>query len=313
MKNCLDNKIYKIGTRGSLLALTQAKLGMDHISKNYTNFKYEIIIVETTGDRINNIPLCDIGGKALFTKELDKKLLNCEVDIVVHSMKDVEANFNQDLNFACVLERSDPRDVLVSSQYNNLNDMPSGSIVGTCSPRRIAQLSLMRSDLKFIPLRGNIDTRIAKITKKEFGIDAVVLAAAGLKRINMDNHIKQFFSYDEIVPSSCQGIIGIQTRSNDNLLNDMLAKITHQETHCQFTLERSFVDRMNANCHTAMGSISTIENCDLNSNTNNKIIKAKFIVFGKDNKLIDKIQLSGDITDAFNLGKKAAENFLLMS
>ena len=161
-------------------------------------------------------------------------------------------------------------------------------------------------------MRGNIDTRIAKITNNESGINAVVLAAAGLKRINMQNHIKQFFSYDEIVPSSCQGIIGIQTRTNDNLLNEMLAKITHPETHWQFTLERAFVDRMNANCHTAMGSISTIENCDFNSSSNNKIIKAKFILFGKDNKLIDKIQLHGDISDAFNLGKMAAKNFLSM-
>jgi len=274
-------KIIKIGTRDSNLALKQVKIFIDYIKNFYENLDFEIIKIKTSGDLILNKPLYDFGGKALFTKEIDQALLNNSIDIGVHSAKDIDSHVNEHISFPLILKREDPSDCLISFKYKNLFEIPFGGVIGTCSLRRKEQILLLRPDLNFEIMRGNIDSRIKKLQSSE-KLDAIILASAGLIRMNMNEFISSKFNLDDIIPSPCQGIISIACLKENKELIEILSRITEKISDFNFRLERKFIETLNASCKAAIGCYSEfIEN--------NKKIKISCIVLKQKTKIYKKI------------------------
>jgi hydroxymethylbilane synthase len=252
----------RIGTRGSLLALTQAQIFADVWLSAFPETGVRIVPVRTTGDRIRDRPLYDLGGKGLFVRELEHALHRGDIDVAVHSLKDMEWDAVSDLVTACVLPRDDPRDVLVSRHGGALADLPAGAVVGTVSGRRRAQILRMRSDLKIVPLRGNVDSRLARLDKGE--MDAVVLAGVALKRLGLDARVSAFFSVEEMVPSAGQGVLAIQCRLDQADLVARLRSLDHVETAQCILAERTFVHRLGGDCRSPVGSYAWYEDGKLN-------------------------------------------------
>ena len=245
-----QQKIFKLGTRGSLLALRQATLVQEKIQAYFPDIKIDLEVIKTSGDRIKDRSLIKIGGKGLFTKEIDEKILTGEIDLAVHSMKDVETFRPQDLDIVCYLERQDPRDVLISERHICFEDLPKGAKVGTCSPRRTAQILSLRSDLQIVPLRGNVDTRLRKLDSGE--CDALILAYAGLQRLQLTSSITQIFDPQVMTPAVTQGVIGVEIRQDRKMLKDILLSINHLKTACCVEIERQFLKGFEGNCRTAI-------------------------------------------------------------
>ena len=240
----------RIGTRASKLALIQANI----VAKKL-DCPYEIIPITTSGDKELSKPLYDIGGKALFVKELEEALLADKIDIAVHSLKDVPGILPEGFVIAAMLEREDPRDALVSKGARNISDLPSGAIVGTSSPRRMAYLRHLRPDLKLINLRGNVDTRVGKIVSGE--LDATILSYAGLKRLGIaPNEICTPIEVSEIIPAIGQGVIAIETLvSKQNICSNL----NHQLTFDLMQAERAYLEHMCADCKTPVAAYARME------------------------------------------------------
>lgn len=242
----------KIGTRGSPLALAQAYMTRDKLKVAFPELAeenaLEIIIIKTTGDKILNQPLADIGGKGLFTKEIDDALLEGKIDIAVHSMKDVPTYLPKGTILPCNLPREDVRDVFISPTAKNLSELPAGSTVGSASLRRQAQILNKYPHLKVENFRGNVQTRLRKLN--EGACQATLLAYAGLKRLDMTQHITQILSIDDMLPAVSQGAIGIACRDNDNKARDYLAGLNHEETRIAVVCERAFLTALDGSCRT---------------------------------------------------------------
>ena len=248
----------KIGTRGSPLALAQAREVQKKISETSKIDKknIEIEIISTAGDRIQDRPLTEIGGKGLFTDEIEKKLLNGSIDIAVHSMKDMPTVFPKGLKINVYLKREDFRDSFVSLKYKNLEDLPKGSIVGSSSLRRKAQLLHKRPDIMVVEFRGNVQTRLKKL---ESGLaEATFLACAGLLRLGMDKIVNPI-PPEVMMPAVAQGVIGVQQRSNDDVMTNILAPLNHKETEIQVLVERAFLKVLDGSCRTPIGAWSEID------------------------------------------------------
>ncbi len=243
----------RIGTRGSKLALWQAKKVRDLLVKEYKNVQFEIVTIRTKGDIISEKPLGEIGEKGLFVKEIENALLKREIEIAVHSLKDLPNKLPEGLVLAAVLERDDPRDAFISEKYKSLLELPKGAKIGTSSLRRKSQLLSFRPDLNVVPLRGNVDTRIGKL--KEGRIDGIVLASAGLKRLGMEELITEYLPLDMMVPSIGQGVIAIETREDLTEIREMLDKINHAETFSCILAEREFAKAIGAGCYVPVGGI----------------------------------------------------------
>lgn len=239
-----------IGTRGSALARAQATLVERLLAPLYS---LETVVIQTTGDRVTDKPLRDVGGKALFTKEIETALLQGEIDLAVHSMKDVERVETSPLIFPCFLPREDPRDALISRTGGGLEDLPSGALVGTSSLRRQAQLLAVRPDLRTTPLRGNVDTRLTSLEDGRGGMDAIILASAGLARLGLTERVTAFLPSEAFVPCGGQGVVGIQCRSEDVELTRALQALTDLQATRVFLLERLFLDHLQGTCHTPVG------------------------------------------------------------
>lgn len=239
----------KLGTRKSKLAMIQADI-VSTLFKNQLGIDCEIIKYCTSGDQNKNSALYDIGGKGLFIKELEEALLNKEIDLAIHSLKDVPGIIDDRFEVVSMLEREDPRDVLVSLSAKSLDDLQPGAKIGTSSPRRIAYLRQLRPDLKTELLRGNLDTRIAKVTDGEF--DATLLAYAGIKRLygELDPKLFSPISTDDIIPAVGQGVISLEVRREDAETKEICRKINHQETFDLVTIERIFLQTLEASCRT---------------------------------------------------------------
>lgn len=252
----------KVGTRGSPLALYQANAVRDAILSYYPSIEVEIVIITTSGDwrpvdgetRLKEA----LGGKGQFAKEIEAALLAKEIDIAVHSMKDMEASMLQGLYIPCLLHREDPRDAFLSNIAQNIYDIPSGSIVGTASVRRQAFLMYHRKDLQVVPLRGNVQTRIDKMYAGQ--VDATFLAYAGLKRLGLSHHARSLLSLEEMLPSAGQGAIGVQIRQRDEFLLPIIDRLNCPETMICVTAERSVLKILDASCHTPIGVYAVIEN-----------------------------------------------------
>ena len=243
----------KLGTRGSPLALAQARLATTslEVAHHWIDGRVEIVPITTSGDRITDRPLAELGGKALWTKELDQALLASETDASVHSMKDVEAARPASLAIAAVLPRADVRDRLIGA--DSLDALPKGARVGTSSPRRAAQLLRLRPDLVVLAIRGNLDTRLAKVETGEF--DATLLAAAGLDRLGRPK-VGKAISVDVMLPAPGQGAIGIECRAEDGDTHSKLARIDHAMTHAEVRAERAFARALGGTCHSPVGALA---------------------------------------------------------
>eukprot|EP00199_Chlamydomonas_sp_CCMP681_P001980 CAMPEP_0119106056 /NCGR_PEP_ID=MMETSP1180-20130426/3853_1 /TAXON_ID=3052 ORGANISM="Chlamydomonas cf sp, Strain CCMP681" /NCGR_SAMPLE_ID=MMETSP1180 /ASSEMBLY_ACC=CAM_ASM_000741 /LENGTH=348 /DNA_ID=CAMNT_0007091289 /DNA_START=74 /DNA_END=1120 /DNA_ORIENTATION=- len=245
-------KTVKIGTRGSPLALAQAYMTRDLLKENFPELRddgaLEIIVIKTTGDKILNQSLADIGGKGLFTKEIDEALLDSRIDIAVHSMKDVPTYLPAGTVLRCNLPREDVRDVFISPVAKNLADLPAGAVVGSASLRRQSQILNKYPHLKVVNFRGNVQTRIRKL--QEGDCSATLLALAGLKRLSMEEHITYTIPIDEMLPAVSQGAIGIACRSDDPPIQKYLATLNHEDTRIAIVCERAFLTALDGSCRT---------------------------------------------------------------
>ena len=248
------DKIF-IGSRASKLALIYANKAKQEISKHFDG---EIIIkkISTMGDNQLDIRLSELGGKGLFSKNIETELLNKNIDVAVHALKDLPTYETEGLITNCFLKRNDPNEVLISNSNRKLKDLVSGSIVGTSSFRREFQLKRIRKDLNFKLIRGNVDTRIKKLKNGEY--DAIILSKAGLNSLDLEKEITQEFLKNEIIPSAGQGTIAIQCRKDDKSTIQLLKKISHEETTIMVKAEREVLKVVDGDCETAVGVISEI-------------------------------------------------------
>ena len=265
MKNTFPSRSapLRIGTRGSPLALAQAYETRRRLIEalDVTEDSFEIVVISTSGDRILDRPLKEVGGKGLFTKEIEQEMLDGKIDIAVHSMKDMPVEQPDGLMLGCYLPREDVRDAFVSSHFNNVSDLPSGSKVGTSSLRRKAQLKFFRPDLEVVEFRGNVQTRLKKLSD---GIaSCTFLAMAGLNRLGLANVAQSAINPNEMLPAIAQGAIGIEWRETDKKIADILKKIHHEETAQQLNAERAFLAELDGSCQTPIAGLATIEGSSL--------------------------------------------------
>lgn len=289
-----------VGTRGSKLALVQTNWVVEELKKSNPAIEFEVKIIKTKGDLVRHLPLHKIGDKGLFTKEIEQQLLDKEIDLAIHSMKDMPSMLPKGLKFASVPKRQDPRDVLVLKEgYSNIDDLPKGAKIGTGSKRRAYQLLKYRPDLAIVPIRGNIDTRIRKI--EEENLYGVVLAAAGLIRAGLENKISYFLPTDIMIPAPAQGALAIEIREDDSFIEDIVSKIKDRETEIQIAAERGFLTGVNGSCHIPMGAYCEIKD--------ENIILTGLYGDEEGTKLVIK-SLEGNIEDASKLGFELADNVL---
>ena len=253
----------RIGTRGSPLALAQAYETRKRLAEalNATEDSFEIVVISTSSDRILDRPLKEVGGKGLFTKEIEQEMLDRKIDIAVHSMKDMPVEQPDGLTLGCYLPREDVRDAFVSSNFRNVSDLPSGSKVGTSSLRRKAQLKFSRPDLEVVEFRGNVQTRLKKL--KDGVASCTFLAMAGLNRLGLEEVAQSAINPNEMLPAIAQGAIGIEWREEDKQINDMLTKIHHTETEHRLNAERAFLAELDGSCQTPIAGLATIEGSSL--------------------------------------------------
>lgn len=245
---------FKIGTRGSKLALWQANTVKNLLEEKYPEHEYELVIIQTKGDKIQDKALDKIGDKGLFIKEIENQLLTNDIDLAIHSLKDVPSEIADEFVMAKTIMREDNRDVLISKNNLKLADLPSNARVATGSKRRAFQLKKLRDDLEIIPIRGNLDTRLKKLFDDKNNIDAIVMASAGIKRLGFDNLITEYFDIDEIVPACGQGAIGIELRKDDHDLLEMINALSDENLDQKVQSERLYMKLMNGTCHTPIGA-----------------------------------------------------------
>ena len=251
----------RIGTRGSPLALAQADEARARLIAAHPQLAapgaIEIRVIKTTGDKVQDRTLSEIGGKGLFTKEIEEALLAGEVDIAVHSMKDMPTFLPDELVISCLLPREDPRDVLITTAGNSIATLPRGAVVGSASLRRAAQVKALRPDLSIVPLRGNVETRIAKVQRGD--ATATLLALAGLKRLHKANMATAILSTEEMLPAVAQGAIGIESRADDHRVNTLLAPLNDPQTELRVTAERACLAELEGSCRTPIAALAELQ------------------------------------------------------
>lgn len=291
---------FRIGTRGSKLALWQANHINNLLSASNSELEIEIQIIKTTGDAILNSPLSEIGGKGVFVKEIEEALLSKNIDIAVHSMKDVPTVLPAGLTIGAVVERHDPRDAFISKTGLTLAELSEGSRVGTGSLRRASQLLHHYPGIKIVPIRGNVDTRIRKL-KEDGEFDAIVLAVAGLERMGLGEEITEVISTDIMLPAPGQGIVAIECRGDDQETANVLRKINHTETEIAATSERAFLYRLAGDCNVPVGCNATLSG---------NMINLSGIISSPDGKVLIKKDASDSIQHSQQLGERLAEMIL---
>jgi len=288
-----------IGTRGSKLALWQA----DHIAELVRTMNPGLVVeikhIVTTGDKILDVPLAKIGGKGLFTKELETAMLAGEIDLAVHSLKDMPTELPVGLTLAATTTRMEPHDAFVSLKYGSFAELPSGAVVGTSSLRRSAQLLRQRPDLNIVSLRGNLDTRLRKLDEGQF--DAIVLAAAGLQRLGWENRITALLSADECLPAVGQGVLAIEARADDAEVLTAIAFLDDVEARTCVTAERKFLAVVQGGCQVPVGVFGRMDN--------GQLVLAARILSLDGVRCIDG-EITGSVKDAEKMGETLAEQLL---
>jgi hydroxymethylbilane synthase len=292
-------KLINIGTRASLLAVTQSTWVKTQIEQQYPDTTVELVKIITKGDKILDVPLAKVGGKGLFVKEIEDALLDGRVDLAVHSMKDVPAELPDGLQIAIVPEREIPQDAFISVKYKTVQDLPAGAVIGTSSLRRKSQLACLRPDLNIKDLRGNLDTRLRKLDEGQY--DAIILAGAGLNRLGMQDRITALFSPEQMLPAIGQGSLGIELRIKDTELLDGLQFLHDQTTATAVAAERAFLLRLEGGCQVPIGGHATIE-----GNT----VTLVGLIADIDGKVILREQLSGPVDTAEQTGIALADTML---
>ena len=296
----MKSKKIIIGSRGSKLALIYAKKAREKIlevSKEFNIENVEIKKITTAGDLNQKDRLSEIGGKGLFSSKIEKELLENKIHIATHALKDMPSDETDGLLTNCFLKRNDPREVLISKNKVKFDDLIQNSIIGTSSYRREFQLKNKRNDLNYKLIRGNVDTRIKKVNEDLF--DAIILSCAGISLLNLDDHISQIFSINEIIPSAGQGVIALQCKSDDIFIKKILKKINDYETFNNTLAERNVLKVLEGDCETAVGAISMIKN-------GNITLEAE--LFSLDGKERFYCKSSKDIKHAAELGIEIGEN-----
>ena len=289
-----------VGTRGSNLALVQTNWVVDQLKKENPGVEFEVKIIKTKGDLIKDLPLDKIGDKGLFVKEIEKSLLDGEIDMAVHSMKDMPSYLPEGLKFAHSPRREDPRDALIFREgYKTLEDLPQGAKIGTGSKRRKYQLLKHRPDLEIVPIRGNIETRIKKIETEK--LDGVVLAASGLRRAGLDDKIDYYIPTDIMLPAPAQGILALEIREDDKETEKIIDSIKDDITKIQIDAERGFLIGVNGSCHIPMGAYCEIEG--------EKITLTGLYGDGEGKKIVVQSQV-GTLADAPKIGYELAKSVL---
>ncbi|WP_290437232.1 hydroxymethylbilane synthase, partial [Aeromonas caviae] len=250
-------RTLRIATRKSPLALWQANFVKDRLEALHPDLQVELVPMSTQGDKILDTPLAKVGGKGLFVKELETAMLEGRADIAVHSMKDVPVEFPDGLGLHTICEREDPRDAFVSNHFNQIDELPQGAVVGTSSLRRQCQLRAARPDLVIRDLRGNVNTRLAKLDAGEY--DAIILAAAGLKRLEMAHRIAAFIEPEQSLPANGQGAVGIECRLDDHELHALLAPLEHPETRIRVLTERAMNRALQGGCQVPIGAYALVQ------------------------------------------------------
>jgi len=245
-----------IGTRGSALALWQTNFVKDKLVSLMPEYNFKVVRIKTQGDKIRDAPLAKIGGKGLFVRQIELALLREEIDLAVHSMKDLPTMLPDGLTVGAIAERIDPSDALLSPKGYDFSNLPSGARIGTSSLRRCAQLRHFRPDLKFENLRGNVDTRISKM--KSEGFDAIVLASAGVKRMGQEELITERLSYEICLPAVGQGAVGVEVRAENDELLEILKSVNHFESYVAVTAERAFLASLGGGCQVPIAALGTI-------------------------------------------------------
>jgi hydroxymethylbilane synthase len=291
-------KSIRIGTRGSTLALAQAAWVKGKLEEKFLATRIETILIKTSGDRFLEASVQSIGGKGIFTKEIEDALLRHEIDIAVHSMKDLPTDLSAGLIVAAVPQREDPRDVLVSTGAKRLSDLSAGAKIGTGSLRRRAQLLYYRRDLIIVPIRGNVDTRLKKLDQGE--CDALVMAAAGLKRIDREERIAEHISNDVCLSAAGQGALGLESREDDSI-REQISFLHDPATFAEVTAERSFLNRLGGGCHVPVGARGIAEG---------EQFRLLGVVANPDGSSLFRGETSGCVAHAEELGRELAERLL---
>ena len=292
-------KLLKIGTRASLLAVTQSTWVKNQIEQQYPETSVELVKITTKGDKILDVPLAKVGGKGLFVKEIEDALLDGRVDLAVHSMKDVPAELPEGLHVAIVPKREIAQDAFISVKYKTVDDLPEGAVIGTSSLRRKSQLTCLRPDLEIKDLRGNLDTRLGKLDKGEY--DAIILAGAGLNRLGMQDRITTLFTEDQMLPAIGQGSLGIELRIADTELLDGMQFLHDTTTAISVEAERSFLLRLKGGCQVPIGGFATIDG---------DTVTLTGLIADIDGKVILKEELSGSTDAAAEIGVSLADTLL---
>jgi len=285
----------RIGSRGSQLALWQA----NHVAAllREQGHTVEIEVIKTTGDKITSVALAKVGTKGMFTKEIEEALHDHRVDLAVHSLKDVPTELEHEFELAAIMKREDPRDAFISVKFSSLDELPRGAKVGTSSLRRQCQLKSVRPDLEIFPLRGNVDTRIRKLESGEY--DAIILAAAGVRRLGLETHVRSRISADIMCPAVGQGALAIETRRSDQQTKTLLAFLNDTDTHAAIECERSLLGSLGGGCQVPIGAYAEIRGGRLH---------LRAMVGRPDGSEILREQADG--TDGVKLGRETAQTLL---
>ena len=295
----MSSREIRIATRKSALALWQAEYVKSRLEEAHPGLLVTLVPMVSRGDKLLDSPLSKIGGKGLFVKELETALLENQADIAVHSMKDVPMDFPEGLGLFCICEREDPRDAFVSNTYASLEQLPEGSVVGTSSLRRQAQLLARRPDLQIRFLRGNVNTRLAKLDAGEY--DAIILAAAGLIRLGFEDRISSSISVDDSLPAGGQGAVGIECRTADSEIHQLLAALHHSDTATRVTAERALNKHLNGGCQVPIACYAVLEG---------EQIWLRGLVGEPSGSLLLSAQARGPRAAAAELGVQVAEDLL---
>ncbi|RWT33223.1 hydroxymethylbilane synthase [Aeromonas caviae] len=301
MKQLIDMaaRTLKIATRKSPLALWQANFVKDRLEALHPDLQVELVPMSTQGDKILDTPLAKVGGKGLFVKELETAMLEGRADIAVHSMKDVPVEFPDGLGLHTICEREDPRDAFVSNRFKLIDELPQGAVVGTSSLRRQCQLRAARPDLVIRDLRGNVNTRLAKLDAGEY--DAIILAAAGLKRLEMAHRIAAFIEPEQSLPANGQGAVGIECRLDDHELHALLAPLEHPETRIRVLTERAMNRALQGGCQVPIGAYALVEGEE---------VWLRGLVGSPDGSHVIRDEIRGPLAEGEALGHTLAQRLL---
>ncbi len=288
-----------IATRGSMLALWQANHTKNAIEKEHPGITVELLKIKTTGDKILDVPLAQVGGKGLFVKEIEEALLDGRANLAVHSLKDVPTEFPDGLGLTAITEREDPRDCLISHNNLSLDKLPKGAKIGSSSLRRKCQLLKKRPDLNIADLRGNLDTRIKKVEAGEY--DAIILAAAGMRRLGWEERMTEYIEPDVMLPAIGQGALGIETKLDDDVTIQLIGFLNHEATSAAVRAERALLKHLEGGCQVPIAAHGVIDGTTM---------KLRGLVGSVDGKTIISDELSGDMEKAEGLGVQLAEMLL---